>query len=64
MEVDHVLPQSEGGSSLYANLQLLHRHCHDNKTRSDLARSALSRHCIVEELDEGKLSRLVLKTSR
>ena len=64
MEVDHVLPQSKGGSSLYSNLQLLHRHCHDNKTRRDLARSALSRHCIVEELDEGKLSRLVLKTSR
>ncbi len=64
MEIDHVLPQSEGGSHLYSNLQLLHRHCHDNKTRRDLARSALSRHCIVEELDEGKLSRLVLKTSR
>lgn len=64
MEVDHVLPRSQGGSSLYSNLQLLHRHCHDNKTRSDLKRCALSGRCIVEELDEGKLSRLVLKTSR
>ncbi|MBE9108110.1 HNH endonuclease [Nodosilinea sp. LEGE 07298] len=64
MEVDHVLPLCQGGGSRYSNLQLLHRHCHDNKTLSDLRRSALSRHCIVEELDEGKLSRLVLKTSR
>ncbi|MEA5451903.1 group II intron reverse transcriptase/maturase [Leptolyngbya sp. CCNP1308] len=64
MEVDHVLPLCQGGGNRYSNLQLLHRHCHDNKTLSDLRRSALSRHCIVEELDEGKLSRLVLKTSR
>ncbi|WP_431193531.1 hypothetical protein [Trichocoleus desertorum] len=45
-------------------MQLLHRHCHDNKTHNDLARYALTRQCIVEELDEGKLSRLVLETSR
>ncbi len=64
MEIDHVLPRSQGGSSLYANLQLLHRHCHDAKTRGDLEKYALSGHCIVEELEEGKLSRLVLKTSR
>lgn len=64
MEVDHILPKSQGGNGDYSNLQLLHRHCHDNKTATDLRRSALSKHCIVEEPDEGKLSRPVLKTSR
>lgn len=64
MEVDHILPKSQGGNSHYDNLQLLHRHCHDTKTANDLVRFALSKHCIVEEPDEGKLSRPVLKTSR
>lgn len=64
MEIDHILPKSQGGNGLYSNLQLLHRHCHDTKTANDLERSAMSRHCIVEEPDEGKLSRPVLKTSR
>lgn len=35
LEVDHLIPRSQGGSSDYKNLQLLHRHCHDNKTASD-----------------------------
>ena len=64
MEVDHILPKSQGGNGRYYNLQLLHRHCHDNKTVNDLKRSALSEHCIIEEPDEGNLSRPVLKTSR
>lgn len=64
MEVDHILPQSQGGDSLYSNLQLLHQHCHHTKTRKDLERYALTQHCVIEEPDEGKLSRLVLKTSR
>jgi RNA-directed DNA polymerase len=64
MEVDHILPKSQGGKSDYSNLQLLHRHCHDTKTASDWQRFAMSKHYIVEEPDEGKLSRPVLKTSR
>lgn len=35
LEVDHVKPRSQGGSDTYKNLQLLHRHCHDNKSRQD-----------------------------
>lgn len=35
MEVDHIKPRSQGGRDEYKNLQLLHRHCHDVKTRSD-----------------------------
>ncbi|MEG4397276.1 group II intron reverse transcriptase/maturase [Microcoleus sp. BROC3] len=35
MEVDHIIPKSKGGKNEYKNLQLLHRHCHDEKTAND-----------------------------
>ena len=35
MEVDHIIPKSKGGKNEYKNKQLLHRHCHDEKTASD-----------------------------
>lgn len=35
LEVDHIIPKSQGGSDLMHNLQLLHRHCHDIKTILD-----------------------------
>jgi len=35
MEVDHIIPKSQGGKDEYKNLQLLHRHCHDVKTTTD-----------------------------
>lgn len=35
LEVDHVIPKALGGKDFYTNLQLLHRHCHDAKTRTD-----------------------------
>lgn len=38
MEVDHILPQSLGGKNEWNNLQLLHRHCHHEKTRNDGSR--------------------------
>jgi RNA-directed DNA polymerase len=31
-EVDHIVPRSLGGRDSYDNWQLLHRHCHDEKT--------------------------------
>ncbi len=40
METDHIIPQKMGGSSSYDNLQLLHRHCHDQKTATDLKQIA------------------------
>ncbi|MEY3866956.1 MAG: hypothetical protein RLZZ338_847, partial [Cyanobacteriota bacterium] len=36
MEVDHIIPRAIGGKDEYKNLQLLHRHCHQKKTASDL----------------------------
>jgi len=35
MEVDHILPKALGGRDTYANLQLLHKHCHIRKTQID-----------------------------
>jgi RNA-directed DNA polymerase len=35
-EVDHKIPRANGGKDEYKNLQLLHRHCHDEKTAIDL----------------------------
>jgi RNA-directed DNA polymerase len=35
MEIDHIEPKSKGGSNRKVNLQLLHGHCHDEKTRED-----------------------------
>jgi RNA-directed DNA polymerase len=46
MEVDHIQPKALGGRDTYANLQLLHRHCHIAKTRIDrenIAKAKLSR---------------------
>ena len=35
MEGDHIVPKSLGGKDGYENLQLLHGHCHDEKTSLD-----------------------------
>lgn len=36
LEVDHITPRAIGGKDENKNLQLLHRHCHDEKTAIDL----------------------------
>ncbi|MBD2235321.1 group II intron reverse transcriptase/maturase [Aulosira sp. FACHB-113] len=66
LEVDHILPRSQGGKDEYKNLQVLHKHCHDSKTaKDDLGGGMhLDKHQTTEEPCEGKLSRTVLKTSR
>jgi RNA-directed DNA polymerase len=35
LEIDHIIPKSQGGKDSYDNRQLLHRHCHDKKTARD-----------------------------
>lgn len=35
LEVDHIKPRSCGGKDEWKNQQLLHRHCHDEKTAAD-----------------------------
>lgn len=36
VEIDHIIPKSKGGKDTYRNLQALHRHCHDVKSRDDV----------------------------
>ncbi len=36
IEDDHIIPRKAGGNNSLKNRQLLHRHCHDEKTRDDL----------------------------
>ncbi len=36
IETDHIIPKAIGGRNEYKNWQLLHRHCHDEKTKYDL----------------------------
>ncbi len=40
LEIDHIIPRSQGGKDEYLNLQTLHRHCHDSKTANDSVRYA------------------------
>jgi RNA-directed DNA polymerase len=35
VEIDHIMPISQGGSDKYTNLQLLHKQCHIEKTNTD-----------------------------
>ncbi|MFB2980787.1 HNH endonuclease [Microseira sp. BLCC-F43] len=35
LEIDDITPTTLGGKDEFTNLQLLHRHCHDEKTAID-----------------------------
>ncbi len=64
MEVDHITPKTLGGKDEYKNLQILHRHCHDRKTTEDgSVGSTHEKRQLIEEPDQVKVSRPVLKTS-
>ena len=61
LELDHILPKSNGGTNQRDNLQLLHKHCHHNKTRNDIRNlvtntGTYDKSCFTEERSEGKLS--------
>ncbi|NEP03316.1 MAG: group II intron reverse transcriptase/maturase [Symploca sp. SIO2E9] len=58
LEVHHMQLRSKGGSHKLENLELLHLHCHD-KIHGTHVKSSY-----IEEPDEVKISRPVLKTSR
>jgi len=64
-EIDHIIPRGNGGKDIYDNLQLLHAHCHDQKSRQDRVSNELSelKGVVSQERNEGKLSRSVLKSS-
>jgi len=52
VECDHILPTHKGGEKRVANLQLLHGHCHDEKTAAD-RRGATDNGPAIEEPDDG-----------
>jgi RNA-directed DNA polymerase len=54
IEVDHIVPKSEGGKDYDTNFQLLHRHCHQQKTAEDRQR----------QLKKNKEQKKARKTSR
>ena len=60
MEVDHILPRSQVGKDNYRNYQLLHRHCHDIKTKRD---GTYDKSQIIEEPCDAKVSSTVLEPS-
>jgi len=70
IEVDHLLPRAFGGAADLANLQLLHRSCHDQKSARDGSATRRRQHGIhaknrvTEEPNAEKLARSVLQTSR
>ncbi len=62
-EIDHIQPKAKGGGNGYDNLQLLHKHCHDLKTRKDGSGTRVN--CpATESPDEAKVSRKVPTTYR
>ena len=61
IEIDHIIPRSQGGKGEYKNLQLLHRHCHDTKTRFDGSLNGTrNKSRLRKEPDAGKLASPVL----
>jgi RNA-directed DNA polymerase len=65
LEIDHIIPKAQGGRDEYKNMQLLHRHCHDQKTAGDgsTVRGTHDKGRTIEEPCEMKVSRTDLKTS-
>ena len=54
MEIDHKIPKSKGGKDKYENWQLLHRHCHDIKTATDIAKAKAEEMEITERFKRAK----------
>ena len=52
VEIDHIIPRAQGGRDVYANLQLLHGHCHQQKSARDKGR-AVEEPCELESLTHG-----------
>lgn len=62
VEIDHRIPRSLGGKDDYKNLQLLHKHCHIEKSRIDGSQSKKINIQLGQEPDEVKVSRPDLST--
>jgi RNA-directed DNA polymerase len=63
IEIDHIVPKSEGGGDELSNKWALHRHCHDQRHAQQPQTSIHDKNCIIEEPDDANASRPVLKPS-
>ncbi|MGC1307840.1 MAG: group II intron reverse transcriptase/maturase [Phormidesmis sp.] len=59
-DIDHIVPKALGGKNEASNLQLIHRHCHHQKTVLDGSRRAGESSRTTEEPCEVKVSSTVL----
>lgn len=50
LEIDHILSTAQGGKDVTSNRQLLHRHCHDEKTAREIRQLATKE--LERELDD------------
>ncbi len=62
IEIDHIIPRSQGGGEEHSNKIALHRHCHDER-HARRAAGTSDKGQITEEPCDGKLSRTVLEPS-
>jgi len=53
LEIDHILPKRLGGTDTYSNLQVLHRHCHDQKHGAHDKSHVVEEPCEVNNLMHG-----------
>lgn len=53
MKTEHTIDLKAVGSNDYNNLQVLHKHCHDVKTKADL--TAIKRHKVRQEWNKANL---------
>lgn len=53
LEIDHILPKRWGGTDTYANMQVLHRHCHDQKHGAHDKSHSVEEPCEVNSLMHG-----------
>ncbi len=54
IEIDHLVPKSEGGGDELSNKCALHRHCHDQRHAQQPETSIHDKNHIIEEPDDGK----------
>ncbi len=54
IEIDHILPRSQGGKDELSNLVALHRHCHDQRHAKTQGGGSHDKTLPTEEPDEGK----------
>ena len=64
VEIDHITLKNQGGGDELSNLMALHRHCHDQRHARNAEIGIHDKDARIEEPDDGKLSRPVLKAGR